>query len=429
MRDLYSSRWNDFVSIRIDLFDNKLRQLFEKELNVSKKEVDQLYSYFTHYRTLCGVLPVAGDGFRMPIIETREKLEEMHEEFLYNKTLSTASRLSGDISGCLDLSDIYRFMVIWNGVYMLLNKPIRYDRQGPFDAQALEVRLKEGGIFQENIDSSYAKDRLCELVCDYITNEFAETNIFGYYVNNTGFEKPIFGWTNKNLERIQMAKNEEILNYCKRMLFDNKFDELQKLIDYCISNISDIDSYKHNINYQKDGEKCCYDSGIACFIANQLAYVVFHDITIDSLNNKNNNENHKLLFPQLLKASKFMYNTSCFLYCYPYNRETKESYYLAQYFDLKNALFDDIFDKENRLLSQTASKFCEYNYSRSQCRGDGTILHKACSLKQRRYCNILIKDGFNVNKPNRLNDRWRATPMDIAKDYSSTLMTHLFGVC
>ena len=432
MRDLYSSRWNDFVSIRIDLFDNKLRQLFEKKLNISQEEVDQFYSYFTHYRTLCGVLPVACDGFRMSAVETSDKLVKIHETFLHNKT--TSSALVGDISGCLDLSDIYRFMVIWNGVHVLLNKPIRYDRQGPFYSQGLEFKLKEDGIFTEGADHmdndklNYAKDRICELACDYITNEFAETNIFGYYVNKTGFERAIFGWVNKNLESIQMAKNAKVLHYCTQMVFDDTFDELKKLIRYCISNISDIDSYKHNINY-KNAEKCCYDSGIACFIVNQLAYVVFHDVTMDSLNSKNSSENNKLLFPQLLKASKFLYNTSCFLYCYPFDSDTKESFYLSQYFDLKNALFGDIFDKENKLLSQSASKLSEYNYSRYQCRGDGTILHKACSLQYRGYCDILIKDGFDVNKPNRLNDKWRATPMDIAKTYSSTLMTHLFGVC
>ena len=43
---------------------------------------------------------------------------------------------------------------------MLLNKSVGYERQG------LEVTLKESGIFQENIDSKCAKDRLSELACD-----------------------------------------------------------------------------------------------------------------------------------------------------------------------------------------------------------------------------------------------------------------------
>ena len=107
-----------------------------------------------------------------------------------------------------------------------------------------------------------------------------------------------------------------------------------------------------------------------------------------------------------------MYNTNCFLYGYPYDSATEESYYLAQYFDLENALLDDIFDANNKISSQTPTK-CKNNYCRYKCRRR-TILHKACSLKQRRYFDFLIKGEFDVNKPNRLNDRW-CTTLDIAK--------------
>ena len=98
---------------------------------------------------------------------------------------------------------------------------------------------------------------------NFLGNEFAETNIFGYYINEIGLKEQFLVG--------QLAKNEDILDYCKQMVLDNTFDEFQRLIDDCISNICDIDSSKHNNNDQKNGKKCCYDSGIACFIANQLA--------------------------------------------------------------------------------------------------------------------------------------------------------------
>ena len=140
--------------------------------------------------------------------------------------------------------------------------------------------------FDGNIYSEADKIRkLCSLVCEYICDQLAQTNIFGHYVNGDDFE-------NKE-------KNKNIKNVCKKLVFDDNSDELDKLIWYCLTqNITNIQSYEGDLNV------------IVSFIMNELAFVIYHDLTINSINS-NNNSKDSLLFPKLLKMFKLIYNLSC----------------------------------------------------------------------------------------------------------------------
>ena len=42
----YSSLWNDFISLRVNLIDGKLKYFLQNRLNVSSKTIKQFYQYF-----------------------------------------------------------------------------------------------------------------------------------------------------------------------------------------------------------------------------------------------------------------------------------------------------------------------------------------------------------------------------------------------
>ena len=84
IRQKYVSLWNDFVSIRINLFNGKLKQLFEKKLNVDKNMFNEFCKYFNYYRTLCVKLPINADNYNVPKLyrgDTRNPWFEMIEKF------------------------------------------------------------------------------------------------------------------------------------------------------------------------------------------------------------------------------------------------------------------------------------------------------------------------------------------------------------
>ena len=152
------------------------------------------------------------------------------------------------------------------------------------------------------------------------------------------------------------------------MLFNNNFDELNKLLQHCLTqNITNIESY--------EDDKL---DVIVSFIVNELVYVIFHDLTINSIHN-NNSSSSRLLFPKLLKMFKLIYNLSCYICCYP-DEDDQEYIYLKQYFNLRNTLYKNIFgnnSEENKKLSYEASKLTNYNYFCYEF--DGSLLHGVCS--------------------------------------------------
>ena len=329
-REKYSSLWNDFVSIKVNLFDGKLKHLFKNILNIDENKINQFYNYFSHYRTLCAILPVNADcgvGSNMPmsymngVNSSINEWFEMTEKIAIKREAEETAELENSGSVRSNLDDIFRFNVLWNGIFSILHKKIAVEVVG------LVTRLK-------NYDGDKIFKRILSIIRDYIFVEMVHTNIFGraIRIDHDGEENP------SHEEKLEIrANNKKASDLCKAQLFDGDINQVKQLIAYCTKeNISNIESYTNDIT--------C----IVPFIVNELSYVVFHDLTIDLLNNNdkkdnsnsnsnNNSSNSKALFPKLLKFFKFLYNLSCYIYCYPFQDE-KESFYVSYYFDLRNTL-------------------------------------------------------------------------------------------
>ena len=90
-----------------------------------------------------------------------------------------------------------------------------------------------------------------------------------------------------------------------------------------------------------------------------------------------------------------MYNFSVYVNCYSCWWGS-ESFYISQYFRLKDSLFKEI---DNAPIESTIlENFCYYNYDED----DGTLLHTV-SKNFVTFCILLIEDGFDVNKCNHVN--------------------------
>ena len=122
IREKYASLWNDFVSIRINLFNGKLQQLFAKKSNVNKSKLNEFYKYFSYCRTLCVRLPVNADDCSAP---------KLYGGFGRNPWLAMIENLNDDddyygkgVDKCdiADLDHIYRFSLLWNGIFVMMNK-------------------------------------------------------------------------------------------------------------------------------------------------------------------------------------------------------------------------------------------------------------------------------------------------------------------
>ena len=266
------------------------------------------------------------------------------------------------------------------------------------------------------LDPNYSEadkiTQLCSFLREYICDQLAQTNIFGHYVDtqNNGKNKDI------------LLKNENIKNLCKKLVFGSDLEELNKLIRYCLTqNISNIDSYEGELN------------ATVSFIVNELAYVIYHDLTINWINNSTSNSNNShdsLLFPKLLKMFQLIYNLSCYICCYPFEW-SKEYFYVKQYFNLRNTLYTNIFgnnNKENKEISHSASKLSNYNYF-CYFDYDGSLLHRVCYTDYHQYCDILIKNGFDMKQANRYGkktDGSHQTPYKIAQKYKYENILVLF---
>ena len=405
IRSKYFTLWNDFVSIQFGLVDGKLRHLFENILNVNRNKTNQFFDYFRYCRKFCIILPVncaANIGYNVPKFISDNKPNAW---FTMTQIFNTQNDDSST-NNIGNLNHFYRFMLIWNGVFSVLRKNFELtdkiksimlaennddekekDKENENEKKNTSKKNIDnmvGGVSGSNVDhvgneEDELTSKLTSLISEYICDQFTQTNIFGHCTS-------VYGSSKKEREKI-LSNNEVAYNLCKKLLFNDSFDEINKLIAYCINqNISNIKNYQ------------MYPEAIVPFIVNHVAYVIFYDLTIDALSNNNNNNNYKLLYPQLLKIFKFFYNLSCYIYCYPFEKR-KESFYISQYFDLKSTLFGNIFD--NKEICQKAAKLCNYNYFGYR-NIDGTLLHVATAYDYRSYCKILLTDGFDINEKNRL---------------------------
>ena len=420
IRQKYKSLWNDFVSIKVKLIDGKLYNLFKNILNMNIDKINEFYNECLIYkRTLCVMLP------------TRSR--RWNNEWCSTSTSTSNSNSNSRISN--DVGDhIYRFIIVWNGIYEILFKTRR-------NVEVIEFPWKVGGLIENHMKTKSKKDeletktedsnvnsndsdnydndelisKLSLLITEYFRDELVKTTIFGDY---TLWDRDDEDYVGHPSNRAAVDKNnKETTDLFKQILFDDiHYNEFNKLLRYCISqHISNFNSYTDSEYTQRY---------LVQYVVNELAYVIFHDLTFDLLSNSKNhnyNKNEILLYPKLLNMFKFLYNFSCYIYCYPFSKRN-QSFYISQYFDLKNALYQNIFDsQEYTKICEKAGKLNYYNYYCHRSSGDGTLLHKACEQDYRPYCQILIQDGFDVNLPSRKLIGRGITPYQVAQDHKQLL--------
>ena len=112
IRAKYAPLWNDFVSIRTNLLNGILRQLFENKLNVNQYKVTQFYKYFSGSRRFCLKLPINGDNTNVSQLNDFDMWMEMIEKFNGNNVKTR---------GRNELEHIYKFIVLWNGIFGMMN--------------------------------------------------------------------------------------------------------------------------------------------------------------------------------------------------------------------------------------------------------------------------------------------------------------------
>ena len=229
----YSTLWNDFVSIRINLFEKELSLYLLNELKCNKSQLETLNKDIKSYRNQCLLLPVNGDNRNFPYEKSW-----IHWIILI-RALNISGKNKRDSSSISDLDAIYLYCVIYNGICALLlhsmeytprdvegmhGSPIKpkcekcygfgfkirklfgYDNNGIIEKNKVKfIRMETEPNEDEDKDEegnkknkikdedkpklNIKRETVCELLEEYLLNEFTQTNVFGRYINENGFEK------------------------------------------------------------------------------------------------------------------------------------------------------------------------------------------------------------------------------------------------
>ena len=291
----YCGIWYDFVSFRIDLFETQLKSLLYKKLNCSIKDINYFCSFFKCYRNHFAVLPTQIPTKYIPKNPQLDLYQEIVKYF-------SNSNSSVGISKLNNINPILVYYYIWNCIYFIMHK-----NNGTLTSPEFGFDFKR--VFDSN--------KICQLLQEYVINELRKTNVF---------------------------ENDK----CEKYLFDNDLTQFNKLLKHSIKDLlntsGDINDYKKlfSKNYRGRYNNCC-DSGLSNIIGNRLCYVIFHDLSMYSLNLSN-----EMMFPKLIEFYKFIFNFSIYLHCYPFKKDHNEDmsmhqeYYLVQYFNHKDSIFENI---------------------------------------------------------------------------------------
>ena len=473
----HESLWRDFVLFRINFFENTLKALFLDTLECDPDEFNQFYQYFRFFRAQCGLLPVNSYGKNLLFEKHFDQFKRMVSYFndINNKYVNNNNKSD-------NLHPIYKYIVLWNGINSLLDHNAGYSKNGneilrSGDAFGFGDKL-ENTVFapRENKDNTDKKndnnncndsqliDQICNALEEYVIDELLQSNVFGTYLNKNGYETNKEDEDNNGDEEKTMlreekednrieSENKKIRQKGLKLVFgidtsdeSNKSDawnEFLKLNRYCVQDISDVMKYKwleqdHGLDMDTGGY------AIQHFIVNRLTYVIFHDLNVY---HDDNIDDKSMLYPNLLTLYKFLYNFSVYCICYPFrtsvwSEKVNESFYLTQYFDLRDTLYSNIFNDDNNNHSNNHNNnnnnnnnndnikaiLPRFNYFRKYLDKDGTLLHRAACSDYRQYCEILIKNGFSVNEPNRLHSDDSKTPYQIVKESTKSSLKPLFQV-
>ena len=178
-------------------------------------------------------------------------------------------------------------------------------------------------------------------------------------------------WSEKNVQN-----NSNYSNDCK------------KLIEYCSQDIENSSVLEYNFK----------DCGICFYLINRMSFVLLNDLFLAS----NTSNTNKIEFLGLRdNLFKFLWDFSIYTILYPIGKQ--ESLYISNYFKFKKSMFNP----------SNLTKFNYFNWGEAE----GTLLHKAVSMKMAYYSEVLLKLG-NFN-PQQLNSR-NETALDIAQKMEST---------
>ena len=394
----YKSMCQDFLSINNQLIDTKLKNLL-LENSKSEDDIDYLYDKFIKRRSICALLPFK------------------HCEFPYNKYgldyIELINKFNENNNKKLKM-----FCILYNCIVSMFITGDNSDRGG-FD-KYINAYNSDGN----DIDLS----SLCQW---YILIEMSKCGIFG-----KGGSDDI---TSNNKDEVYFGKDvfeSSIISSIITNILNNDLTAFGKLADYCVQDIKsnkNIDELKDIYKLNDDSDSGYY--GISFYILNRLTYVIFHDLLCININDMNYNMDTSdlLLFPSLTRLFKFFYNFSVYCHCYPhsasYNNKTSQLFYIKEYYQLKNTLFE--FEQANTgekkekeleenvimIISISLNRFnyyCNYIY-------DGSLLHRAVVDNFDGYVELLLKDAFDANMPNK--SKW--TPISLAKKENRLLILSL----
>ena len=410
----YGMLWKDFVQVRIDLFENDLKSFMLNDLKCKAEDVDYLYQFFKFSRKSIGVLAFDSHNYGLQN-NSFDNYKQMVDRFENNKSYNSEY--------------ILNYLLIWSCIYNLMFFTSDDHHAVGFDRELVVTH----DFFNGDGNGSGSNDKLIDLCCDYLINQFARSGIFGDYVTLR---------SQLNIDNIQEWDEKTATNRnktqtkCKNVLFDNErkdiVEEFQKLIEYSMKDISieNIKCWQVNINNDhpptlNSTQKFYldYDCGLSFVIVNRLAYAVYHDLCL--MEKKENQEQEqkqkkkKMMFPKLEKLYKFLYNFSLYFHCYPHN-SNNEIYFINQYFSFK----DKIFDNNNFGVDCGLSQFNYFNRMNYMYDGNGTILHRATAHDYRGYCRALMTYGFDCEKLNQTYPR-RKCASDIAKDNKNLFLVEM----
>ena len=386
----YVPLWNDFVLIRFNLLFGDLYQLFIK-LGCNKMNINKFYKYFKFYRNQAILLPI--NCYADETNYTDMLFARNFEEYTKMTQYFDNNNYNVNNANGIKINPILMYIMIYNCVFgMMYNELI--DANYGFES-----------TIDSNLNDIDSNDKLIALLSDYMVKQFCQTNIFGTYLESNETKSEL---------------NNSIMIKCKELLFNNNLDKFQQFLNNSLKdiNITNIKSYKLNENKTAGN-----DFGFCNLIVSRMSFIIFHDLSL-IMSNSNDNSN-SMLYPSLSKMYKFLFNFSIYCHSYPFDA-TYQSFYLSQYFDLRDKAFSSLSDSNDDSVDISVKQFYYYKFQQSL---DGTLLHKATSSNMKYYCDILIKDNFDVRKKNVFYEKKHIkSPFDIAKDSKFVAILSLMQV-
>lgn len=245
----YASLWKDFVVIRIDLIDHKLKQLFLNDLKVNENDLNKFYTFFQHYRNLPVMLPLDAHGHNTGICS--KQLSSECDKMQQCPEFSEQKWDTSELTNFGNLNPFYRFIIIWNGTFKMFHKRIQYHRRGPKYGHGLEYKI-EPTLFPNHFEKSLDKEMPCAagairtvknasslnndekleklytFVWYHVLTQFAQTNVFGKFVNKNFYSADEATDSNINDEH-----NHNVMKLIFKLMLNNDGSDFTELVKYC----------------------------------------------------------------------------------------------------------------------------------------------------------------------------------------------------